>query len=122
MARSKLRKFEEELHAAHEAGMTSYSGMKAWTFINGMIYCMTVITTIGKLLLGVSSSFEHSKGSVLINIEDFQNHLKASGIHFSRINQKVQKETFNILSILVDILIDSLLKIKHKFLEYCRFS
>lgn len=47
-ARSKLRKFEEELHAAHEAGMTSYSGMKAWTFINGMIYCMTVVTTIGK--------------------------------------------------------------------------
>lgn len=48
-ARSKLRKFEEELHAAHEAGMTSYSGMKAWTFINGMIYCMTVVTTIGKV-------------------------------------------------------------------------
>lgn len=47
-ARNKLRKFEEELHSAHEAGMTSYSGMKAWTFINGIIYCMTVVTTIGE--------------------------------------------------------------------------
>lgn len=48
-ARAKLRSFEEELHAAHEAGMTSYSGMKAWTFVNGLIYCLTVITTIGRL-------------------------------------------------------------------------
>lgn len=47
-ARSKLRAFEEELHAAHEAGMTSYSGMKAWTFVNGIIYCLTVVTTIGE--------------------------------------------------------------------------
>lgn len=49
VARAKLRAFEEELHAAHEAGMTSYSGMKAWTFVNGLIYCLTVITTIGEL-------------------------------------------------------------------------
>lgn len=49
VARAKLRAFEEELHAAHEAGMTSYSGMKAWTFVNAMIYCLTVITTIGEL-------------------------------------------------------------------------
>lgn len=47
MARNKLRKFEEELHAAHEAGMTSYSGMKSWSFVNGIIYCMTIVTTIG---------------------------------------------------------------------------
>lgn len=51
MARTKLRKFEEELHVAHEAGMTSYSGMKAWTFINGIIYCLTVVTTIGNINL-----------------------------------------------------------------------
>lgn len=51
VAREKLRSFEEELHAAHEAGMTSYSGMKAWTFVNGLIYCLTVITTIGKRML-----------------------------------------------------------------------
>ena len=47
MARQKLRTFEEELHAAHDAGMTSYSGMKSWTFINGVIYCMTIVTSIG---------------------------------------------------------------------------
>ncbi|KAG4069120.1 hypothetical protein HA402_008431 [Bradysia odoriphaga] len=46
-ARNKLRKFEDELQTAHEAGMTSYSGMKAWSFINGIIYCITVVTTIG---------------------------------------------------------------------------
>lgn len=50
LARSKLRGFEEELHLAHEAGLTSYSGLKAWTFINGVVYCMTVVTTIGESL------------------------------------------------------------------------
>ncbi|XP_059622202.1 uncharacterized protein LOC132265520 isoform X2 [Phlebotomus argentipes] len=47
LARSRLRKFEEELHTAHEAGMTSYSGQKAWSFLNGWAYCLTVVTTIG---------------------------------------------------------------------------
>lgn len=47
-ARARLRKFEEELHTAHEAGMTSYSGQKAWSFLNGWAYCLTVVTTIGK--------------------------------------------------------------------------
>lgn len=47
MAIGKLRIFEEELHVAHEAGSTSYSGLKAWTFINGVVYCMTIVTTIG---------------------------------------------------------------------------
>lgn len=48
LARSKLRGFEDELHMAHEAGLTSYSGLKSWTFINGVVYCMTVVTTIGE--------------------------------------------------------------------------
>lgn len=48
LARSKLRGFEDELHVAHEAGLTSYSGLKSWTFINGVVYCMTVVTTIGE--------------------------------------------------------------------------
>ncbi|XP_031621642.1 uncharacterized protein LOC116339746 [Contarinia nasturtii] len=47
LARSKLRGFEEELHSAHEAGLRSYSGLKSWTFINGVVYCMSVVTTIG---------------------------------------------------------------------------
>lgn len=53
MAINKLRKFEEELHVAHEAGTTSYSGLKAWTFINGVVYCMTIVTTIGELIFKV---------------------------------------------------------------------
>lgn len=48
LARSKLRNFEDELHMAHEAGQTTYSGLKAWTFMNGVAYCMTVVTTIGE--------------------------------------------------------------------------
>lgn len=50
LARTKLRAFEEELHAAHEAGMT-YSGLKAWTFINSAVYCMTIVTTIGAVFV-----------------------------------------------------------------------
>ena len=48
MARRKLMDFEEQLHAAHEAGVQSYSGQRSWTFLNAMVYCLTVITTIGE--------------------------------------------------------------------------
>lgn len=46
-ARTKLLAFENELHAAHEAGMTSYSGQKSWSFLNAVVYSITVVTTIG---------------------------------------------------------------------------
>ncbi|KAJ8947384.1 hypothetical protein NQ318_017747 [Aromia moschata] len=47
LARTRLRVFEEELHTAHEAGMTSYSGQRSWSFLNGIVYALTVVTTIG---------------------------------------------------------------------------
>ncbi|XP_054267863.1 uncharacterized protein LOC128989815 isoform X2 [Macrosteles quadrilineatus] len=47
LARRKLMEFEEQLHTAYEAGMMSYSGLKAWSFLNAFIYCLTVVTTIG---------------------------------------------------------------------------
>ncbi|XP_076677644.1 uncharacterized protein LOC143373895 isoform X2 [Andrena cerasifolii] len=47
MARRKLMEFEEQLHTAHEAGVQSYSGQRSWTFLNAVVYCLTVITTIG---------------------------------------------------------------------------
>lgn len=47
MARNRLRLFEEELHVAHEAGLTTYSGQKSWSFINSVNYCMSIATTIG---------------------------------------------------------------------------
>ncbi|KAJ8928748.1 hypothetical protein NQ314_018600 [Rhamnusium bicolor] len=50
LARNRLRIFEEELHTAHEAGMTTYSGQRSWSFLNGVVYALTVITTIGKRL------------------------------------------------------------------------
>lgn len=49
-ARRKLMEFENQLHEAFDAGMTTYSGRKSWSFINAVIYCLTVITTIGVLL------------------------------------------------------------------------
>ncbi|XP_026754068.2 microtubule-associated protein futsch-like [Galleria mellonella] len=47
MARKKLYEFENQLHTAHEAGVTSYSGQKSWNFMNSFVYCLTLITTIG---------------------------------------------------------------------------
>ncbi|RZF47199.1 hypothetical protein LSTR_LSTR004908 [Laodelphax striatellus] len=47
LARRKLMTFEEQLHEAFEAGMTSYSGQKSWSFLNAVLYCLTVVTTIG---------------------------------------------------------------------------
>ncbi|XP_055372410.1 uncharacterized protein LOC129606240 [Condylostylus longicornis] len=47
-ARNRLRTFEEELYTVYDAGPTSsYSGLKAWGFINSIIYCWTIITSIG---------------------------------------------------------------------------
>lgn len=47
MARKKLWEFESQLHTAHEAGVHSYSGQKAWSFVNSAVYSITVVTTIG---------------------------------------------------------------------------
>lgn len=47
-ARRKLMQLEGELLAAHEAGVTTYSGQRAWSFLNAVVYCLTVVTTIGK--------------------------------------------------------------------------
>lgn len=49
MARRKLMEFEEQLHTAHEAGLHTYSGQKSWSFLNAVVYCLTVITTIGEI-------------------------------------------------------------------------
>lgn len=46
-ARSQLKLFEEELQVAFEAGVKSYSGLTAWNFVNSVLYCLTVVTTIG---------------------------------------------------------------------------
>ena len=40
-----MRKFEEELQIAFEAGMKTYSGNTAWNFVNGVIYSLTVVST-----------------------------------------------------------------------------
>lgn len=51
MARRKLMEFEEQLHTAHEAGLHSYSGQRSWSFLNAVVYCLTVITTIGETMV-----------------------------------------------------------------------
>uniref|UniRef100_A0A1A9UVC2 Potassium channel domain-containing protein n=1 Tax=Glossina austeni TaxID=7395 RepID=A0A1A9UVC2_GLOAU len=47
LARQKLRKFEEELHHMGELGIRYFPGQKSWNFVNCILYCWTVITTIG---------------------------------------------------------------------------
>ncbi|XP_045455464.1 uncharacterized protein LOC123665164 [Melitaea cinxia] len=47
LARRKLYEFEDQLHTAHEAGVTSYSGQRSWNFMNSFVYCLTLVTTIG---------------------------------------------------------------------------
>ncbi|XP_065369174.1 uncharacterized protein LOC135961584 [Calliphora vicina] len=47
LARQKLRKFEEELHTMGELGIRYFPGQKSWNFVNCILYCWTVITTIG---------------------------------------------------------------------------
>ena len=49
MARTKLFEFENQLHTAHEAGVTSYSGQRSWNFMNSFVYCLTLVTTVGKI-------------------------------------------------------------------------
>jgi hypothetical protein len=48
-ARRKLMELETQLHAAHDAGVTTYSGQRSWSFLNAVLYCLTVVTTIGKV-------------------------------------------------------------------------
>lgn len=50
MARNKLHEFENQLHTAHEAGVTSFSGQRSWNFMNSFVYCLTLVTTIGKII------------------------------------------------------------------------
>lgn len=58
MARMRLRKFEEELQAAIEGGMNTYSGHITWNFVNAVWYCLDVSTTIGKKIVAeVLSNF-----------------------------------------------------------------
>ena len=54
MARRKLMEFEEQLHTAHEAGVYTYSGQRSWSFLNAVVYCLTVITTIGERKSGIA--------------------------------------------------------------------
>lgn len=54
MARTRLRKFEEELQADIETGMKSYSGHTTWNFVNAVMYSLDICSTIGK----GSESFE----------------------------------------------------------------
>lgn len=51
LARRKLMDFEEQLYQANEAGVNTYSGQRAWSFMNAIVYCITVVTTIGKSVL-----------------------------------------------------------------------
>jgi len=46
-ARKKIMNFEEQLHEAVEAGVSTNSGHKIWSLSNALVYCFTLATTIG---------------------------------------------------------------------------
>jgi len=46
-ARKKIINFEDQLHQAVEAGVSTYSGHKIWSLSNAFVYCFTLATTIG---------------------------------------------------------------------------
>lgn len=46
-ARKKIINFEDQLHQAVEAGVSTYSGQKVWSLSNAFVYCFTLATTIG---------------------------------------------------------------------------
>lgn len=46
-ARKKIMNFEEQLHEAVEAGVSTNSGQKIWSLSNAFVYCFTLATTIG---------------------------------------------------------------------------
>jgi len=47
VARRKMLQFEQQLHEAVEAGVSTYSGQKVWSQSNTLVYCFTLATTIG---------------------------------------------------------------------------
>jgi len=47
IARRKLYEFEDQLQAANDAGINSYSGQRSWSFLNAVIYSLSIVTTIG---------------------------------------------------------------------------
>ena len=53
-ARQKLNAFESQLLEAVDAGVKSYSGQTTWTFINAIVYSISLITTTGKFGLLLS--------------------------------------------------------------------
>jgi hypothetical protein len=48
LARRKLMEFENQLQEAYDAGVNTYSGKRSWSFLNAVVYCITVVTTIGE--------------------------------------------------------------------------
>ncbi len=49
LARQRLVDFEDQLHEAFSAGLTSYSGKRTWGFWDAVAFSMTTVATIGAL-------------------------------------------------------------------------
>lgn len=53
LARQRLIDFEDQLHEAFSAGLTSYTGKRTWGFWDAVAFSMTTVSTIGKLFFQV---------------------------------------------------------------------
>ncbi len=49
LARQRLIDFEDQLHEAFGAGVSSYSGQRTWGFWDAVAFSMTTVSTIGIL-------------------------------------------------------------------------
>ena len=47
LARQRLVDFEDQLHEAFSAGLTTYSGKRTWGFWDAVAFSMTTVATIG---------------------------------------------------------------------------
>ena len=50
LARQRLIDFEDQLHEAFSAGLTSYTGKRTWGFWDAVAFSMTTVSTIGKAI------------------------------------------------------------------------
>lgn len=85
MARSKLRKFEEELHTMGAMGIRYFPGQRSWNFVNCILYCWTVITTIGNevfVVLRFEGGLEEYQNTKKKNLKKIEITLGAISIFF----------------------------------------
>jgi len=72
LARQRLIDFEDQLHEAFSAGLTSYTGKRTWGFWDAVAFSMTTVSTIGKYNVCAAESHVDANVMAMINTFFFQ--------------------------------------------------